>query len=123
MRVLWNGVLILKRRFAFGLSGVILLSVVGCGPPVYWVSFNVGLNTFYYVFSPNKVSTVGKMLWDFHVKHPVNYASAGWDTNDEFATEVYLIPSVDQSKEVAVKLDTGTYVEANSVGKQKPLGR
>lgn len=84
MCLLRNGVLILKRRFAFGLSGVILLSVVGSAQPIYWVSFNVGLNTntVYYVLSPNKVSTVGKMLWDFHVKHPVNYASAGWDTND-----------------------------------------
>lgn len=85
-----------------------------------WVLDVYGPNTTYYKLSSTKTSKVGKMLYDFQVKHPINFGPSGWETNSKGAIQVYSMPGIDTKKAVAVKLKNGTYVEANAIGSKQP---
>jgi hypothetical protein len=76
--------------------------------------------TEYYVLTNEKITKVGKVVFDFHGSDVTSQGPSGWGTNDADAMKVYEIPEVDTNEAVAVEMKDGLYVRANEVGNKKP---
>lgn len=81
-----------------------------------WVSFwrDSGL-TNYYILSNVKTRKVGKLVYDFK-RDSMSQGPSGWSTNDNNAIDVYTISNVDVDSAVAVKMENGSFLEADAVG-------
>jgi len=109
------------------LSGMMIVTLLlaGCGQTpkdtpsgAHQVSssvfFGSTTETIQYLITEQKITKVGRPLFDFQGSDTTSQGPSGWGTNDNDATKLYEIPGVDTSKSVAVQLKYGSFVRANA---------